>query len=986
MNVGTAYHKDKNPYLVCIAEPSIIPKNFHTDVFGTHVLGKNDIHLQSHHKNATPLKWEFPCNESGLTCEETDDMNLLLKKIFDFGFHSVKDDKIYTLIPYITKNADSDLQQIISIEKEFCDEFDLKNYTMTGSDMTKWILKSISELHPYVIRGLIVYFYQEACLEKNSSENIPPAILTGGKNILTEAILEEIEIYRYKMQTYGFRMLSYILMFENLKEVVVKALFSLRKDIIFLEWVGSWTSALYFFLYRRGPFYGFVNENEQDEIIQYTSLLHGTKIQCTESISSLLKFNLDDYYKLIQQSWDMPIDMNGTWSKTKITHKRKSDLKKFRDCVKKYFELLEKQFWFYNIEDLLPNETVKMFSDPLFEDITQNAEIIAGEHWTRLKNTVHEHSFFGNAFLKSKIFEYEMQKRNHEVSMSRNQTLKIGTESVNNAYIVNISTNNVEEMDDLHVIEESLSEIEKKIMENKADIESIEQKIQEKNHLIISAEENLLQHAPTEAKEKLKILRETDKKLFSKTLQTNIENQETLTNKIKKIKLEIQKLTIEHEKSKDDNEREKYSSEAKKLEDKLKKENERLGKLKLFIKDQQHLKHSSKIYEKMEIEMNKKIGEMKKFVSQQKEMLLKKKEILKENMEAVRELQNKQKRIEEENEKNAQQTEDEESEDEEIGLPIVDMNNRFSALENHQNREKQQLHSVKKDEVDDFSLYNLFVTEQDRARKKEQNLANQQKKLDAGKKKGINILNFVTGDTTSKKKMNPTSGSNKQQSAEELAAWRLEHQKTANNRPNQSTSKKISSNSQSTHTVQQNTEIHPNVSNNKNIEEKPQIKGQKVDPKNSFLKIAQKNTEKKAKIESSKVTKKFNFKCTQCKTYQCDEWNDMVSHIFSEKNHQDLQERYRKCKEDDELLTLDEKNPIHEEIFQKAFSTRHISSGYGYSGNNDYDRSKDYYAPNAKLNHKKNINGMDGFDRAARKENKRQGKSNRSNCGHNNHY
>jgi hypothetical protein len=132
--------------LIYTTEPSIIPDNFHTGVFGTHVFGENDTDPQSHPKKKTPSTWEFDYSESGLTHEETNDMNLLLQRIFDFGYHSVKDDKIYTLIPYITKNALLDLQQIMNIEEEFCKEFELENYIHTESDMVKWILKSISEL------------------------------------------------------------------------------------------------------------------------------------------------------------------------------------------------------------------------------------------------------------------------------------------------------------------------------------------------------------------------------------------------------------------------------------------------------------------------------------------------------------------------------------------------------------------------------------------------------------------------------------------------------------------------------------------------------------------------------------------------------------------------------------------------------------------------------------------------------------------------
>jgi hypothetical protein len=387
--------------------------------------------MEKHPKKITPLKWEFHSNESGLTHEETTDMNLLLQRIFDFGYHSVKDDKIYTLIPYITKNALVDLQHIKNIEEEFCKEFELENYIHTESDMVKWILKSISELHPYIIHGLIEYFYQEACFRARSSEDKPPEILTAGKNILTQAITKEVEIYRYKMQTYGFRIFCYILMFENLKESIVKALFSLHKDIIFLEWVGSWTSALYFFLNRRGPFYNFVNENDQDEIIKYQSLADGTEIHCTKSISSLLKFDLNDYYKLIQMSWDIPVDTNGMWSKTKISLERKDDLKKFRDCVKKYFELLEKQYWFYNMKYLKSNETVKMFSDPNFEDITINAEDIAGEHWTQLKKIVPEHLFYGDEFLKKIILMHQSKTKNHGKVMFRETIFHMKTKCFN---------------------------------------------------------------------------------------------------------------------------------------------------------------------------------------------------------------------------------------------------------------------------------------------------------------------------------------------------------------------------------------------------------------------------------------------------------------------------------------------------------------------------------------------------------------------------
>ncbi len=110
------------------------------------MFGENDTDPQSHPKKKTPSTWEFDYSESGLTHEETNDMNLLLQRIFDFGYHSVKDDKIYTLIPYITKNALLDLQQIMNIEEEFCKEFELENYIHTESDMVKWILKSISEL------------------------------------------------------------------------------------------------------------------------------------------------------------------------------------------------------------------------------------------------------------------------------------------------------------------------------------------------------------------------------------------------------------------------------------------------------------------------------------------------------------------------------------------------------------------------------------------------------------------------------------------------------------------------------------------------------------------------------------------------------------------------------------------------------------------------------------------------------------------------
>jgi hypothetical protein len=75
-------------------------------------------------------------------------------------------------------------------------------------------------INPYIIHGLIEYFYQEACFIARSSEDKPPEILTTGKNILTQAITKEVEIYRYKMQSYWFRTFCYILMFENLKIVV----------------------------------------------------------------------------------------------------------------------------------------------------------------------------------------------------------------------------------------------------------------------------------------------------------------------------------------------------------------------------------------------------------------------------------------------------------------------------------------------------------------------------------------------------------------------------------------------------------------------------------------------------------------------------------------------------------------------------------------------------------------------------------------------
>jgi hypothetical protein len=112
----------------------------------------------------------------------------------------------------------------------------------------------------------------------------------------------------------------------------------------------------------------------------------------------------------------------------------------------------------------------------------------------------------------------------------------------------------------------------------------------------------------------------------------------------------------------------------------------------------------------------------------------------------------------------------------------------------------------------------------------------------------------------------------------------------------------------------------------------------------------------------------------------------MVQHIFKKENHEGLKERLEVIKYNDELRSMDgDDSQRDEEIFKKSFSNLHISGvSSSYSISNDYDRS-DNYPKNQNVDHRRNIQGEDGGDRAFRRENKRQGRKG-SNFGHKTHH
>lgn len=983
--------------------------------------------MEKHTKKITPLKWEFDSSESGLTDEETKDMNLLLQKIFDFGYHSVKDDKIYTLIPYIAQNAHLDLQEIIKIEQKFCEEFSLENYIRSESDMVKWILKSISELHPYVIHGLIKPFYQEACFKK-SSKNKPESMLTAGKNILTQAIKTEIEFYSYKMQAYGFRIFCYILMFGNLKEVIVKALFSLEKDIIFLEWVGSWTSALYFFLNRRGPFYNFVNENDQDEIIQYTSSQDGTEIQCTKSISSLLKFDLNDYYKLIQMSWEIDVEVNGTWSKTKITLERKLDLKKFRDCVKKYFILLEEQFWFYNMKYLRSNETVKMFSDPAFEDLTKSAETIAGEHWTQLKQTVPEHFFYGEAFLKKIISSYRSKTRNNGRDLLNKQLFKMRTKCLNNPYFVNISTNIIEQVDDFENEEEYLKAIQEKIEKITHDIQENEKKIEEGQYSLKVYETDL--SASEKTVEKLdytKTKNEIERLEFSKSNLKNNEMKKAIKEKIKANNIKIRKYEHSIKETSQKDEIEKYKKKIIKIKKDINDQNDTLSKLEEIMSKIEEYKFVLDKHKSIQKDIDTKHSSMEKYISEQKEILIRKKELLKEYMVERKRIQEEHEKLVEEmlkaekenaekelvEKESLQKGEDEKDEEDEQDEAVseTDINQQsykvkveeenifdlFKAACNQNTQHDNELEAArkqkeldkKKKEEEQRQRYENFI--QDNQVKLVQNRRKSKKNVNPIIGNHIQLLDFITDKGNSKADMPNKSRDRPGQSAQELANWRLKQQETTFSGSKKSTSKTSNSNLPSTHTLQENSNTKQNVAHNQNSTPNSQIKVQTVDASKSFSHIAKQNIVKKTKVEPLKVVKSYNFKCTQCK-YQCVEWDEMVSHIFNTEDHKALKERLEEIKDHDELQASTRDNfQSQEEIFKKAFTKYHIAAASSsYSVSNDYDRSdKNYYPANTKKsNNRRKIEGENGYDRAFRRQQNREGNGGndhkKSNLGHEN--
>ena len=1020
---------EKNPYFIHNATSSIIPNNFQTGVFENGVVEKNHTPPRLYRK-ITPLEWEFDSSESGLTEEETKDMNLLLQKIFDFGYHSVKDDKIYTLIPYIAENAHLDLQKIIKIEQKFCEEFSLENYIRSKSDMVKWILKSISELHPYVIHGLIKHFYQEACFKKSSKDK-PPSILTAGKNILTQSIKTEIELYSFKMQAYGFRIFCYILRFENLKEVIVQALFSLEKDIIFLEWVGSWTSALYFFLNIRGPFYNFVNENDQDEIIQYTSSQYGTEIQCTKSISSLLKFDLNDYYKLIQMSWGIDVEVKGTWSKTKITLERKLDLKKFRDCVKKYFVLLEKQFWFYNMQYLRSNETVKMFSDPAFEDLTKSAETIAAEHWTQLKQTVPKHGFWDEAFLEKNISIYQSKTRNNRRDLLKTQLLPARTKCLNNPYFVNISTNIIEELKDFENEEEYLKDIQEKIEKITHDIQENEKKIQEgQNSLKVYEQDLSVSEQTVENLNYKKTKEEIDNLKFSKKNSANREIKKKILEKIKDNNLKIREYQSSSKQTSEKEEIEKYKKKIMKIEKDINYQKDTLSKLEDIMSKIEEYKSFLDKHKSMKTDIDSKYSSTERYISEQKEILIRKKELLKDyTVERKRIEEEHEKRVEEKlkaekenaekelvEKESSQKGEDEKDEEDEQDEAVSETDiNQQSYKEKEEEEEEEDFFDLlkaacnqntqhdneleaarkqkeldkKRREEEERQRYENFI--QDNQVQLVKNRRKSQKNVDPIIGNHFLLLDFIKDKGNSKADMPNKSGDRPGQSAQELANWRLKQQETTFSGSKKSTSKTSNSNLPSTHTVQENSNTKQNVAHNQNSTPNSQIKVQTVDASKSFSHIARQNTVKKTKVEPLKVVKSYNFKCTQCK-YQCVEWDEMVSHIFNTENHKALKERLEQIKDDDELQASTRDNfQSQEEIFKKAFTKYHISAASSsYSVSNDYDRSdKNYYPTNTKnSNNRRKIDGENGFDKAFRKQQNREGNvgndHKKSNFGHEN--
>jgi hypothetical protein len=592
----------------------------------------------------------------------------------------------------------------------------------------------------------------------------------------------------------------------------------------------------------------------------------------------------------------------------------------------------------------------------------------------------------------------------------------MGTNCFNNPYFVNISTSAIEDFGNVDEIED-LENIQKQIEQNKNAIEKIQKEIKTKNELLATNEKLLSDNEPDPTK--MQDMRVKYKDFISKKSVTNNDKQVELKKKVQKINEKIKKSKQNYREDP-----EKYEKKIKKYEEEKQTVNNDLDKLTEYMLMVETFKLSKIHYDKMKLDIDQKQEDIRRFIAGQKEMLIRRNEILKQYMQKKEDLVNEQKRIDEENEKNAQQMLEAEKErlqrnkDEKVDeVSRVDVRN---TIDNHE-IDYQQPNLIIEDDDVDFAIFNQINRDQKQEREREKNLVREQKERDKLQKgltleqlqeyeesnhdekhpfkvvvksqrskprigNQIQLLDFINNPDTKGKTLKHSRG-RKQQSAQELQVWRENQQGNEYNVPKQSISKKSNDKLPSTHNIQENLNTNPNVEHNQNNGNNSHITVQKVDPSKSFAKIAGKNTPNEKNVKIVKLAKTYRFKCCKCR-YQCDEWNIMVEHIFQREDHLVLQTNYTECKENDEVLSIhgDNSNP-NEEMFKKLFDNLHISGvSSGYSINNDYDRSGNYNQINNRVDNRIKHEGESGYDRAFRREAARQGKSRKSNFGHNRHF
>ena len=514
---------------------------------------------------------------------------------------------------------------------------------------------------------------------------------------------------------------------------------------------------------------------------------------------------------------------------------------------------------------------------------------------------------------------------------------------------------------------------------------------------------------------------------FSKSNEKNKGIKKEIKEKIKENHNKIRKYEHSIKETSQKDEIEKYKKKIMKIKKDIDDQNDTLSKLEDIMSKIEEYKLVFEKHKSIQKEIDAKRSSMEKYISDQNEILIRKKELLKDYMvERKRIEEEHEKRVEEmlraekenaEKEKvekeSSQKGEDEKDEEDEQDEAVseTDINQQsykekqeeedifelFKAACNqntqHDNelkaaREQKELDKKKREE-EERQRYENFI--QDNQVQLVKNRRKSQKNVDPIIGNHFLLLDFIKDKGNSKADMPNKSGDRAGQSAQELANWRLKQQETTFSGSKKSTSKTSNSNLPSTHTVQENSNTKQNVAHNQNSTPNSQIKVQTVDASKSFSHIARQNTVKKTKVEPLKVVKSYNFKCTQCK-YQCVEWDEMVSHIFNTENHKALKERLEQIKDYDELQASTRDNfQSQEEIFKKLFTKYHISAASSsYSVSNDYDRSdKNYYPTNTKnSNNRRKIDGENGFDKAFRKQQNREGNvgndHKKSNFGHEN--